>query len=111
MQRFVKILNLVNDPEAIASYKKVHDEIWPEIVMGIRSVGITAMDLYLHGNTAVMIMEVPDDIDVDTAMRRLTTLPRQAEWEEHVAKFQQCMPGDTSDEKWKLMDKIFSLPL
>lgn len=110
MKRFVKILSLVDDPGAIKAYREVHDNIWPEITEGIRSVGITMMDIYLHGNVAVMIMEVPDDVDVDRAMSRLAGLPRQAEWEEYVARFQQCLAHDTSDEKWKQMEKIFTLP-
>lgn len=109
MQRFVKILSLVDDPESIAAYRKAHDEIWPEIVAGIHQVGIEVMDIYLNGNTAVMIMEVPDDVDVPYAMSRLATLPRQKEWEEYVSRFQQCLPTDTSDEKWKEMTKVFGL--
>lgn len=110
MQRFVKTLQLVADPEAIAQYKEVHDNIWPEIVEGIKSVGVATMDLYLTGNMAVMILEVPDEVNVDEAFARLATLPRQAEWEEYVARFQQCLPGDSSADKWKVMDKIFGLP-
>lgn len=110
MQRFVKTLRLVDNPEAIAGYKRVHDEIWPEIVTGIRAVGISMMDIYLLGNLAVMIMEIGDDIDVDDAMSRLATLPRQEEWERYVSKFQQCLPDDTSAGKWKQMERIFRLP-
>lgn len=110
MQRFVKTLLLVDDSEAIAGYRKVHDEIWPEIVKGIREVGISTMDIYLLGNFAVMIIEIGDDIDVDDAMSRLATFPRQEEWERYVSKFQQCLPDDTSAGKWKQMEKIFSLP-
>lgn len=109
MQRFVKTLKLVDTPEAIAEYCKVHDNIWPEIKAGILEVGISRMDIYLYGNLAVMIMEAPDDLDVDEAMFRLAGLPRQAEWEEYVSRFQQCSAGDTSDEKWKPMHKVFSL--
>lgn len=110
MQRFVKTLYLKDDPEALKLYRKVHNEIWPEIVAGIKDVGIASMDIYLKGNLAVMIMEVPDNINVDEAMMRLSRLPRQSEWEEHVAQFQQCNPGDTSDAKWKPMDLAFCLP-
>ncbi len=110
MQRFVKTLQLVDNAEAIAGYKKVHDEIWPEIVKGIREVGISMMDIYLLGNLAVMIMEIGDDIDADEAMVRLATLPRQEEWERYVSKFQQCQPDDNSAEKWKQMERIFRLP-
>ena len=55
-------------------------------------------------------MEVPDDFNVDKAMAKLATLPRQAEWEIYVSHFQQCQSTDTSAEKWKVMEKVFSLP-
>ena len=109
MQRFVNTLRLVDDPKAIAQYCEVHDRIWPEIVEGIRSVGIQTMDIYLSGNLAVMIVEIPDHLDLDQAMSTLATMPRQAEWEEYVARFQQCLPGDTSADKWKRMTKVFGL--
>lgn len=110
MQRFVNTLQLVDDPQAIAQYREIHDNIWPEIAEGIRSVGIQTMDIYLNGNLAVMIIEIPDEIDLDQAMLRLSKLPRQEEWEEYVARFQQCLPGDSSAEKWKRMTRIFTLP-
>lgn len=67
------------------------------------------MEIYLNGNLAVMVMELPDNVNMDEAMSRLATLPRQAEWEECVSKFHQCLLEDTSAEKWKVMDKIFTL--
>lgn len=109
MQRFVKTLMLADDAESIALYRKAHDEIWPEIAEGIRSVGISSMEIYLLGCQAVMVMEAPDGLDVDKAMSLLATLPRQAEWERYVAEFQQCRPGDTSAEKWKTLEKVFEL--
>lgn len=107
--RIVKTLKLVDSSEAIEEYKRAHREIWPEIRDGIKSVGISAMDIYLLGNLAVMVMEYPDNLDIDNAMKRLATLPRQQEWEEYVARFQQCLPGDTSAEKWKEMPCVFNL--
>lgn len=109
MKRQIKTLYLKNDPETIKAYVKAHDNIWPEIVEGIKSVGITSMDLYLKGNLAVMVMEYPDDLNIDEAMDRLASLPRQAEWEDFVAQFQECEPGSTSAQKWQPMSQIFSL--
>lgn len=109
MQRRIQIIRLVDTPGAIAAYRRAHDEIWPEIKEGIRQVGITAMDLHLHGNTAVMVLEAPDNIDLDAALACLATLPRQAEWEAHVAQWQQCDPGATSAAKWTPMPRIFTL--
>ena len=51
----------------------------------------------------------PDDFDWDTAMARLATLPRQAEWEAYTSRFQAVAPGQTSNEKWQMMERMFHL--
>ena len=61
------------------------------------------------GTRLVMIVDAPEDFDWPSAMDRLATLPRQAEWEAYVSMFQQCRPGSTSSEKWQMMDRMFYL--
>ena len=56
-----------------------------------------------------MIVDAPIDFDWDEAMARLATLPRQAEWEAFVAKFQGCSAEARSDEKWQMMERMFYL--
>ena len=93
VKRYCQTLDLRDSPELIAEYRKRHSqaEAWPEILAGIREVGI------------------PLDFDWDTAMERLNTLPRQQEWEEYMAIFQQAAPGMSSAEKWKPMERMFHL--
>lgn len=67
------------------------------------------MEMYITGNRVFMIVETPLDFDWDTAMKRLASLPRQAEWENFVATFQGCNPDSTSAEKWTLMERMFYL--
>ena len=67
------------------------------------------MEIYIHDNKLFMIVETPLDFEWDTAMARLATLPRQAEWEDYVAMFQQCEKGSSSDQKWQPMERIFHL--
>jgi len=57
----------------------------------------------------VMIVDAPEDFDWDEAMARLATLPRQAEWEKYVGRFQKCAEGQRSDEKWQMMERMFHL--
>ena len=111
IKRYVQMLNISEDPELIAQYKKWHSEeySWPEIRQGIREVGILEMELYIRGNHLVMIVDAPADFDWQTAMDRLATLPRQAEWEAFVAKFQGCSAEARSDEKWQPMERMFRL--
>ena len=107
----IQTLSLRDNPELIAAYKKAHskEEAWPEIRAGIREVGILEMEIYIIGSKLFMIVETPLDFDWNTAMEKLAKLPRQAEWEDYVAKFQQCAEGATSDEKWQMMERMFYL--
>jgi len=110
-KRYCQMLDLRDDPELIKAYRSIHspENAWPEISAGIRSVGILEMEIYIVKNHLFMIVDAPLDFDWDKAFTKLATLYHQAEWEEHVAKFQQSEPGATSSEKWTLMERMFKL--
>ena len=111
IKRFVQTLTLNSNEEARREYIKWHSpkHNWKEIRNGIREVGIIEMEIYILGNTLVMIVDAPEDFDWGKAMARLATLPRQAEWEAFVSQFQGCNANATSDEKWQMMQRIFYL--
>ena len=111
VKRYCQTLTLQDHPEMIKAYKKAHSraEFWDEIKEGIKQVGILEMEIYILDTQLVMIVETPLDFDWDTAMEKLSKLPRQAEWEDYVARFQQCKKGSSSDEKWKMMERMFYL--
>ena len=69
IKRYVQMLDINEDPELIAQYKKWHSEeySWPEIRQGIREVGILEMELYIRGNHLVMIVDASADFDWQTA--------------------------------------------
>jgi L-rhamnose mutarotase len=111
VKRYVQTMELKDNPELIRRYRAAHqrENFWPEIKAGIREVGILEMEVYMIGTRLVLIVEAPLDFDWDTAMAHLATLPRQQEWEDYVAQFQKCASGETSDEKWKMMERTFYL--
>jgi len=111
VKRYVQTMDLRDDPQLIAEYKRRHsqEKAWPEILAGIREVGILDMQIFILGTRLVMIVETPVDFEWKNAMARLATLPRQQEWEDYMAIFQQCAEGATSDEKWQMMERIFYL--
>ena len=110
-KRYCQTMDLRDNPELIAEYRRRHSEgeAWQEIIDGIRSVGILEMEIYILGTRLFMIVETPLDFDWDTAMARLAKLPRQQEWEEYMAMFQNCAKDATSDEKWQMMERMFYL--
>lgn len=111
IKRYVQFLEINDDPELIMQYRKWHSQEynWKEVRDGIRAVGILEMEIYLLGNKLVMIVDAPADFKWNDAMNRLATLPRQAEWEAFVSKFQGCSSEARSDEKWQPMERIFKL--
>lgn len=110
-KRYCQTLSLKNNPILIEEYRKIHSEekAWPEIRAGIRAVGILEMEIYILGSQLFMIIETPLDFDRKIAMDKLSNLPRQAEWEKYVSKFQDCPYLSSSAEKWKLMERMFYL--
>jgi L-rhamnose mutarotase len=111
-KRYALTLDLREDPELIREYRRVHSPEggWPEIAEGIRAVGILDMEIYQEGTRLFMIIETPADFDFESRMAVLATLPRQAEWEAFVSRFQRTRPGATSAEKWRPLERIFTLP-
>lgn len=111
VKRYCQTLELRDNPELVAEYRKRHaqEHVWPEIMDGIREVGILEMEIYIVGTRLFMIVETPLDFDWDDAMGHLATLPRQQEWEDYMAIFQQAAPGAASAEKWQRMERMFHL--
>ena len=111
VKRYCQTLDLRDNPELVAEYRRRHSrgEAWPEVIEGIRQVGILEMELYIIGTRLFMIVETPLDFDWDTAMARLATLPRQQEWDDYMSVLQMSAPGVTSAQKWRLMERMFYL--
>lgn len=109
VKRYCQTLSLRDDPALISLYRKAHScpEFWPEILKGIKEVGILEMEIYLRGTLLFMIVETPLDFNWTEAMTRLATLPRQQEWEDYVARFQAAEPGLPSTGKWQPLERIF----
>ncbi|ULB33401.1 MULTISPECIES: L-rhamnose mutarotase [Proteiniphilum] len=109
MKRYCQTLDLKDDPILIAAYVEEHENVWGEILEGIREVGILDMQIYLLGNRLFMIVDTVDDFDWEKDNARLASLPRQKEWEEHMSKYQASQPEQPSYKKWRLMEQIFGL--
>lgn len=111
VKRYCQTLDLKDDPALIEEYRRRHSEgeAWSEILFGIREVGILEMEIYIFGTRLFMIVEAPIDFDWDSAMARLSGLPRQQEWEDYMSEFQKAAPGSSSNEKWRMMERMFYL--
>ena len=108
-RRYCLALDLKDDPQLIADYKRYHQKIWPEITESIKRSGIEDLEIYLLGTRLFMIMEVNDAFSFaakDAADRSDQTVQ---EWEQLMWRFQKPLPQAKPGEKWLLMERIFKL--
>ena len=108
-KRYCLTMDLKDDPELIASYKRYHEKVWPEIIESIKSAGIQDMEIYLLGTRMFMIMEVDETFSFEKKAEADAKNPKVQEWERLMWRFQQALPEARPGEKWLLMDRIFKL--
>ncbi len=109
IRRYCLTLDLKDDPELIAEYKRHHQRIWPEITESIKRAGIVDMEIYVLGTRMFMVMEVEEDFSFEKKAQADASNPTVQEWEKRMWKFQKGLPEAKLGEKWLLMDRIFKL--
>jgi L-rhamnose mutarotase len=108
-KRYCLTLDLKDDPQLIADYKRHHEKVWPEITRSIRDAGIENLEIYLLGTRMFMIMEVNERFSFEAKAKADRENRKVQEWEQLMWKFQQALPQAKPGEKWLLMDRIFKL--
>lgn len=88
MQR--KALKMFLLPGKEAEYKKRHDEIWPELVELLKSVGIQNYSIFLDTETLVLFayLEAEDLSQLD----HLPQLPIMQNWWAYMADIMESNP-------------------
>jgi L-rhamnose mutarotase len=109
MKRHCLALDLKDDPALIAAYEEHHSQVWPEILESIRNSGILAMEIWRTGNRLFMVMETTDDFSFERKAVADAADPKVQEWEDLMWTYQQALPGAKPGEKWRRMERVFSL--
>ena len=107
--RYCLALDLQRDPVLIADYEGWHREVWPGIRKSIVDGGIEGMEIYRLENRLFMIMETGADFSFEKKGAMDAANPEVQRWEELMWKYQVAIPGGKPGEKWRLMERIFSM--
>ena len=107
--RYCLALDLKDDPQLIAEYKKYHEAVWPEILVSIKEAGVEKAEIYLAGNRMFMILEVNNSFSFEKKGAMDAANPKVQEWEDLMWKYQQAIPSVKEGEKWVIMDKVWEL--
>lgn len=108
-KRYYLTLDLQDDPQLIADYKRYHQKIWPEITKSIKDSGIEDLEIYQLGTRLFMVMEVGEQFSFEAKARADRENAKVQEWENLMWQFQKPLPNAKPGEKWLLMDRIFKL--
>ena len=109
LTKYCFALDLKDDADLIAEYKKYHAEVWPAIIQSIKDAGIHDLEIYCVGNRLFMIMKTDANFSFEKKTAADAANPVVQEWEELMWKYQQALPIAKPGEKWMLMEKIFQL--
>jgi len=109
MNRYILLLDLVDEESSIKRYEAYHEKIPQAIEASIRSAGITSMEIFRFGNRLVMEMVVNDSFSFEAKNKSDQDNPDVQAWENLMNEFQQRIPGSKPNEKWVLTQRIFSL--
>jgi len=108
-RRYCLALDLQDDPQLIAEYRRYHQKCWPEITQSILDAGIEDMEIYLLGTRLFMIMEVSERFSFEAKREADRNNSKVQEWERLMWRFQRPLPEAKPGEKWVLMERIFKL--
>ncbi len=110
MKYYAQTLNLKDDPQVIEKYKEYHRHVWPEVLTGLKKIGITRMKIFLKGRRLFMYMETKDSFQVERDFPRyIETNPRAREWDQLMRTFQEPVPEARPGEWWSPMEEVFDL--
>ena len=57
MKTLAMTLDLKDDPEAIAAYRRHHAAVWPEVIQSLQKVGVKNMRIWLRQRRLFMLVE------------------------------------------------------
>lgn len=110
MKTYAMALDLVDDIALIEQYKEFHLEVWPEVKEGLINIGIEEMRIFLSGTRLFMVLNVPDDFDLENDFQAYAdSSPKATEWDTLMRTYQKKVPVAENNEWWSPMEEVFNL--
>ena len=113
-RRMCFAVDLRDDPEAIASYKRWHAPGGPpaDVTRSLRDAGIAALEIYLIGHRLFMIMDVEPGYSAEAKARADANNADVQAWNRLMDTLQQALPfaqPGVNAGKWQQMECIYTL--
>jgi L-rhamnose mutarotase len=104
MKRYGMVIKV--RPEKLEEYKRLHAQVWPEVVSMIRQCNIRNYSIYIKDESLFSYFEyVGDDFDGD--MAKMAADPVTQQWWAVCKPCQEPLPTRADGEWWANMDEVF----
>jgi L-rhamnose mutarotase len=104
MQRTAFRLRL--KPGVAEAYEKDHQNVWPELLVRLKEVGISDYSIFRRDEDLFLVMRVAD---FETAWKTLSTDPANLRWQAEMAKYFEPVAGLQPGERFAMMKEVFYL--
>jgi len=106
MERMGMVIRL--KPEHVAEYKRLHAEVWPEILAMISRCNITNYSIFLKEPENLLFgywEYTGEDFEADAA--KMAADPRTQVWWSLCMPMQEPLETRRAGEWWAMMDEVF----
>lgn len=109
MKRYGSVIQL--KPEAIAQYKRIHADVWPDVLQQIKRSNITNYTIFLK-EPENLLFSYYEYLGSDYAadMAAMAADPRTQEWWAICEPMQSPLTTRKEGEWWASMEEVFHSP-
>lgn len=109
MQRYGSVIGL--KPEKIEEYKRLHADVWPDVLKMIEQCNIRNYSIYLgeleQGNYYLFSYFEYTGDDFKADMAKMAADPTTQKWWSFCEPCQSTIPTRKEDEWWANMEEVF----
>ena len=92
--------------DKIDEYKRLHANVWPEILDNLTELNFKNFSIYLHNNTLFGYMEYHGD-NLERDNKLMAANPKVQEWWSLCGPCQVPDPNRKKGEWWSIMEEVF----
>ena len=92
-------------PEHLTEYRRVHEQVWPEMLDALGAAGWRNYSLFLSDDGTLIGYVEADDLD--TIQRAIQASPVNDRWQESVAAL--FATEGAPDQAWEVVPEVFPL--
>ncbi len=93
-------------PDKLEEYKRLHKEVWPELLADMRAAGMRNYSIFADGPELFAFLECDDWNDVNAALAKSDANRR---WQEFMRGYLATPIDPDAAEPLRLLDEVFRM--